>query len=432
MNLPPHCSIEGIANVTHLLGDQALPTFASRLDIRRRQIDSIALRALLWLQIHKQLRIPVRIGEDVVVLLDEENVSIEVPGLLHPIPNGVHHPPPVVLEGHDSGSSVVAVLVRIALAPLLLGLVLAPAVPGADAGEGVWEEVRRVGREDLLDLAEVDALHDPVHLREVAVVADDEQRLADALDAGEAVDDEAEVAGSVVHVEHDLEVALGERREAVRVAGRQRVARGERERQRALPRQPRGEGRVEQDLALRHAVVSAADGGGGGGGGGGGAGQARGRGEARAAAEELGDGEDGEDDEEEERGSAGAEAGAVVGVVGGGGGGGGHGEKRNKPLEILTYGRGGMAGSRAAAGGVCCLLGCWCWRVGSARRDRVRVTIRRSWSLELRKPKLDFSSRAAGDCCLLYYFLQWYCVYCPALTAFHVFHLCFICCNTPV
>lgn len=198
-----------------------------------------------------------------MVLLNEENVSIEVPGLLHPIPHGVHHPPPVVLEGHDSGSPVVAVLVRIAPAPLLLGLVVAPAVPGADAGEGVREEVRRVGREDLLHLAEVDALHDPVHLREVAVVADDEQRLADALDAGEAVDDEAEVAGPVVHVQHDLEVAVGERREAVRVAGRQRVARRERERQRALPRQTRGEGRVQQDLALRHAVVGVGDRGGG-------------------------------------------------------------------------------------------------------------------------------------------------------------------------
>jgi len=96
-----------------------------------------------------------------------------------------------------------------------------------------------------------------------------------------------------VHVEHDFEVAVGEGREPAGVAGRQRVARGEREGERALARQPRGEGRVKQDLARRGAVVGL---------GGGGDGPARGGGEAAAAAgaEELGDDEDGEDDEEED------------------------------------------------------------------------------------------------------------------------------------
>lgn len=206
---------------------------------------------------------------------------------------------------------MVAVLVRIALAPLLRRLVLALAVPGRDAREGVREEVRRVGRVDLLHLAEVDALHGLVHLGKVAVVADDEQRLGDAVDAGEAVDDKAEVAGAVVDVEDDLEVSVGEAGEALGVAGRQRVALGEREGERALARQARGEGRVEQDLALRDGVVGAREGG------------ARGRDEVAAAGtEERGEGEHGEDDDEDEGRRARAEARAVVGRGGGHGGGG--------------------------------------------------------------------------------------------------------------
>uniref|UniRef100_A0A8R7QU37 Uncharacterized protein n=1 Tax=Triticum urartu TaxID=4572 RepID=A0A8R7QU37_TRIUA len=316
MNLPPHSPVEGIANVTHLLSNHALPAFPFRLDIGGRQIDGIALGALLRLQIHKQLHVAVCIGEDVVVLLDEEDVPVEVPGLLQPIPHGVHHPPPVVLQRHDPRGAVVAILVWLAPAPLLGRPVLVPAVPGRDAGEGVREEVRRVGREDLLHLAEGDALDDLVHLGEVAVVADDEQRLADAVDAGEAVDDEAEVAGPVVDVEDDLEVAVGEGGEAARVARRQRVAAGEGEGHRALARQPRGEGRVEQDLALRGGAVAVA-GGRGRGGDGGGRGQAA---PAVAGAEERDEGEDREDDDGEERRGAGAEPRAVVEGHGRGGG----------------------------------------------------------------------------------------------------------------
>jgi hypothetical protein len=209
--------------------------------------------------------------------------------------------------------------------------------------------VRRVWREDLLHLAEVDALHDLVHLREVTIVADDKQRLVYALDAGEAVDDEAEVTRAVVDVEHDLEVAVGQAREPVGVAGRQRVALGEREGERALARQPRGEGRIEQDLALRDGVVSAT--------GGGGAEPVRGLGKfaAGAGAEELGDDEDREDDGEEKRRGAGTESGAVVLVVGRGGDSEGHG----------AGGSEGLAGSRASWWGAE-FVGCW------RRRPRLR------------------------------------------------------------
>lgn len=336
MNLPPNCPVEGIANVTHLLGNQALPTFPFRLDIRWRQVYSIALGTLARLQVDKQLRIAVRIGEDVMILLDEEDVAIEVPGLIQPIPHGVHHPPPVVLERDDSRGAMVAVLVRVALAVLLGRLVLALAVTGGDAGEGLREEVRRVGREDLLDLAEGDGLHDLVHLREVAVVADDEQRLPDAVGAGEAVDDEAEVAGAVVDVEDDVEVAVGEAGEAVGVAGRERVPLGEGEGERALAREPRGEVRVEQDLALRDGVVvaAAADSGGGGGG------ARRARDEVVAAgAEDGGQREDREHDDGEERRGAGPEARAVVRGRGGhGGSGGGGGSRAVRLLAWLLLG----------------------------------------------------------------------------------------------
>lgn len=249
----------------------------------------------------------------------------------------------MVLQRHDSGRPVVAVLVRIALALLFRRVVLVMAIPGGDAREGIREEVRRVWREDLLHLAEVDALHDLVHLREVTVVADDKQRLADALNAGEAVDDDAEVPRAVVDVEHDHEVAIWQAREPAGVAGRQRVALGEREGQRALARQPWGEGWIEQDLPLRDGVVGA--------GGGAGAEQARGRGEvaAGAGAEELGDDEDRDDDGEEERRSAGAEAGAVVMVVRGRrGGGGGHG---GGGCRVLAGSRAGWWGRSLLAAG---------------------------------------------------------------------------------
>jgi hypothetical protein len=53
-------------------------------------------------------------------------------------------------------------------------------------------------------------------------VADGEQRLLDVVDAGGAVDDEAEVLGVVVDIEDDLEVAVGEAGEAIGIAGRER------------------------------------------------------------------------------------------------------------------------------------------------------------------------------------------------------------------
>lgn len=244
MYLSPNSPVEGVTHIANLLSYQHIRGFSLEVHIRRGQVGSVALGAFRGFYSYEQLKVPVSIRVDVMVLLDEKNVTVESPGLLHPIPHSVHHPPPVVLQRHDPRRPVVAVLVSRPVALLRSGVVLVVAIAQGDAREAVGEQVRRVGRKNLLHLAEPDAPDDAVHLGEVSVVAHDQQRLADALHAGEAPDDRPEVPGAVVDVKDNLCMVLGQGGEEIRVPGGQSVSLIQGDREEGLLRQLELETRI--------------------------------------------------------------------------------------------------------------------------------------------------------------------------------------------
>lgn len=127
----------------------------------------------------------VKVGREVVVLLNEEHQALVILQGLDFVPDEVQLPPPVVLGLAEVRLPVVSEGVGelgvVAAHPQGGGAAHIPrAVSGVVARELPWVELQAEGEEDLQHGAEVDGVHDAVDAGRPQVVAEDEEQTLQA------------------------------------------------------------------------------------------------------------------------------------------------------------------------------------------------------------------------------------------------------------